>query len=202
MGLLRKHNLLFVHITKTGGNSVHEVMESAGKLEFYNEHYTINSLRDKINDDGLFNRLTKFAIVRNPWDRMLSIYLFRFYDPKIGSIKTNFNKWIEFIYSGKKQRLMHHSLLLHKYEYSNQLNWITGDDGDIWVNDILRFENIENDMVRFLRFHGIRIKEFPKTNFTEHNHYWHYYDAKSIGLVADHYEKDLQFFNYHYKNDS
>jgi len=74
MGLIRKQKLLFCHIAKNAGSTVHKIMEELDNLEFCDQHYSLIMLKKLINNDELFNECLKFCIVRNPWDRMVSTY--------------------------------------------------------------------------------------------------------------------------------
>ena len=52
-------------------------MEKIGKLEICDKHYSLNQIKEILNDDKLFNESYKFCIVRNPYERMVSTYFFR-----------------------------------------------------------------------------------------------------------------------------
>lgn len=41
MGLLRNHKLLFCHIAKNGGCTVHQIMDKLDNLEFCDQHYSL-----------------------------------------------------------------------------------------------------------------------------------------------------------------
>lgn len=88
MGLLRNKKLLFCHITKTAGSTVHYIMETLDNLEFATRCYTFLQLKKLINNDDLFNSCLKICIVRNPWDRMVSTFFFKFKKNRImGDVK-------------------------------------------------------------------------------------------------------------------
>jgi hypothetical protein len=77
IALLINHKLLFCHIAKNGGSTIHKIMEKLDNLEFCDQHYSLIMFKKLINNDELFNECLKFCIVRNPWDRMVSTYFFR-----------------------------------------------------------------------------------------------------------------------------
>ena len=75
---------IFIHIPKTGGSSIEIVLK-----EFINEncnimgentyfypdikHYTATELLNRYGENK-FNDYLKFCVIRNPWDRLLSLY--------------------------------------------------------------------------------------------------------------------------------
>lgn len=71
---LPKENALFIHIPKTGGTSIGEILTEHGamktkfRLEGSPNHSSIFDVKKEFPD------AFRFAIVRNPWDRMWSLY--------------------------------------------------------------------------------------------------------------------------------
>jgi hypothetical protein len=83
--ILEDYKLLFIHIPRTGGTSVekffefksHDNLLSGRPPTVYNgQHFTLSEYAEKINVEKYF----KFTIVRNPWDRLLSWYLWSYAD--------------------------------------------------------------------------------------------------------------------------
>lgn len=58
----RQYNTIFIHIPKTAGSSMQAVLGHGG-------HETIYHFMEQDGFDGAF----KFAFVRNPWDRFISL---------------------------------------------------------------------------------------------------------------------------------
>ena len=70
----KKHNFIFIHVTKTGGMSIAQSMERFGNniiKKGFGAHTTVNMARADIDN---FDSYFSFAVVRNPWDRMYSLY--------------------------------------------------------------------------------------------------------------------------------
>src|SRR6187402_3169911 len=63
-----KHQCIFVHIPKTAGNSINRVFGVG-----WENHKDLARYHAEIPRET-FERYFKFAIVRNPWDRLLSDY--------------------------------------------------------------------------------------------------------------------------------
>ena len=87
-------NFLFIHVHKAGGNSIQSALlpysedyqenlphtEKSQDFEVKNSQFPSlrkhSSLRDyqQLLSEETFQRLYKFACVRNPWERMMSFY--------------------------------------------------------------------------------------------------------------------------------
>lgn len=209
---LLNNKFLFVHINKSGGGVITTHMRNNGDTKIVNYHRTLNNMLNIASDKYELKKkdLYIFTIVRNPWERMLSMYLFyhknNYNSPEFFSgnndIDNDFNKWIEYIYSDNFDRTRIHSAVnIFDYCFSNQLNWISDKNGNIInINKILRFEN--NELYDFFK-NTMKLKNIntnKKIHPTKHNHYCYYYNNKSIELVKKHYSKDIEYFNYNFEN--
>ena len=87
-------NFLFVHIPKTGGNSIQNILkeysedrivieydhqDGVERFGIRNEKYDIYkhatlAQYQKVIEPEIFKKLFKFTVIRNPWDRMISFY--------------------------------------------------------------------------------------------------------------------------------
>ena len=139
---LLDNTFLFVHINKSGGGVITKHMKENGNVKITGKHRTLEQMltiaknTHKIKTKGLY----VFTIVRNPWDRMLSMFLFyhknNFNCPEFFSgntaIDNDFKSWIRYIYSNKFDRSRNHGVInIFNYCFSNQLNWITNSQGKL-----------------------------------------------------------------------
>ena len=68
----REYKYHFIHIPKNGGSSVRTALEKRGDVSLsIPYHYRYVDIADKVSRD-----LTFFCIVRNPWSRTASRYVF------------------------------------------------------------------------------------------------------------------------------
>ena len=103
-------------------------MKENGNVKITGKHRNLQQMlyiaknKHKLN----INNLYIFTIVRNPWERMLSMFLFyhknNFNSPEFFSgnneIDNDFNKWIKFIYSNKFNRKRKHGVInIFKYYF-------------------------------------------------------------------------------------
>ena len=208
---LLNNKFLFVHINKSGGGVVTKHMKNNGNVKITGKHRSLEQMLRIAKDKHNLNlkELYTFTIVRNPWERMLSMYLFyhknNYNSPEFFSgnpiIDNDFNSWIKYIYSNNFNRNRKHGVInIFKYCFCNQLNWITNNNGDLLkINKIIRFENNElKDLFQnILKLKKINLDE--KVHPTNHKHYSNYYIEETKLLVEKHYKQDIEYFGYKFK---
>ena len=206
MGILKQHKIIFCHIPKTGGITTHKIMESIGNLEICDRHYNLLQLKEKIDDDELFEKSLKFCIVRNPWDRMVSTYFFRKEkkEEDFGPIEQwdlDFNDWISYIYSPeyKNLKLKHTGTCDNVlYQFGSSIRWVLDENNNILADKIIRFENL-NEELKTLFSNYNYTQEITKNNSTKHRRYQEYYNENSKNLVAQNFKEDIEYFNYKFE---
>jgi hypothetical protein len=134
-----------------------------------------------------------FSFVRNPWDRFLSEYFFIKKNNGCGCKNFNFSeKFPTFkkyvLKSGKSCSWYPHEL--------NQLDFLSDDSGDINVDYIGKFENLQEDFNTICKKIGLPNQQLPHTNKSKHKHYTEYYDDETREIVAEKYAKDIEYFGY------
>jgi hypothetical protein len=67
-------NLLFCHIPKCGGTSVNSSLEKIPKTKYNYKYNTHKILKYDIN---LYNNFYKFTIIRDPIDRLVSLFFYQ-----------------------------------------------------------------------------------------------------------------------------
>ncbi len=82
-----------------------------------------------------FNEYFKFGFVRNPWDRVVSLY--KRLEGMSMSRLMKFEEFVEWIeYSSDAS--------IHPTQHKNQLDWFTDDNGSVIVDFIGKFENLDS----------------------------------------------------------
>lgn len=168
---------IFLHIGRTGGTSI----DVAFLNEVYFQSLDQKHLRplDIIEMIGLekWDEYFKFSFVRNPWDRLVSMYFYRrdvrCVIPSDMSFK-GFVRWVHFD--------------CHPF---TQVKWF--QDRLQEMDFIGRFENLEDYQVIRERF---GLDELPHHEATTHDHYTTYYDLETRQFVADYYAEDIKEFGY------
>jgi hypothetical protein len=184
----RKSNYIFFHIPKCGGTSFSEILPNKEKVRLI-DHTHLNYRDTKKvfyenNELEWFMQSKKIAIVRNPFDRAVSLY-----------------KYI------KKHTDHHLHLRLINHDFTQFCYWLKniGDDSittsfehlknnkeliDSEIN-IFKLETINDELERLSDLLGIKVNKIPyinKTNF-DYNR-----TIESDLLIKDFFEKDFELF--------
>ena len=132
-----KGKYLFVWINKTAGMSVVEALGI--NKDIYN-HYTAMELRD-ILGAASFDKLFKFCFVRNPWDKVVSEFRFRIWTHQNElTSDASFAEWVRSTYVENNPQYYDWPKM-----FLPQLEWMTDEKGDLAIDFIGRFENLQND---------------------------------------------------------
>lgn len=179
---------IFVHIPKTAGSSITYVLRnyslfpvsflSNGNAKLDGKHLTAKELIDHAG--GHWNEYYSFAVVRNPWDRVISTfsYLQSVRHPLLKGAKTP-GEWI---------------IAGNVWCYPCA-DYVTVD-GKIVVNQILRYETLQQDFNLLCEKLAIAPVELPRSNASRHEHYSSYYDYASKEIVANLFKDDIRLFGY------
>lgn len=176
-----QHKCIFVHITKTAGSSITKAL---GKHDNENPHRNIFKYREQI-EENIFNKYFKFAVVRNPWDRMVSEYHYQKQRKDGRHTNLSFEQYL-------KQG--------HPAQTSDQLKWISNiNNGDVklLVDYVIRFEDLNKGIKEVSDKIGYDL-ELPKINTSVHNEYKTYYTDKTKQIIYKSHRNDIKFFKYEF----
>ena len=178
--IIDKHKSIFIHIPKTAGTSISTYFnEQQTRLRIQpDKHETIHHIKHRFSN--IYNSYSKFTIVRNPYDRMVSWY--SFLKDRIGSGAFNvipFKEWVKDI-----SKLWHIS---DPYYFAGpQCAWI--DDTVV----VLKYENLKEDLNNFFN----EEIDLPVMNKSKRKDYLSYYDKESLDIVYEKHKEDFEKFNY------
>lgn len=210
-----KHKTIFFHNPKTGGASINHRIHHATAFSHevgylknpnihpfisdINRHFNPNDYLDKISQDEfgmeVFNTFFKFAFIRNPFDRLVSLY--SYLQQKEWHNKEHFNKtytsfdmWVRCIYTQYKagNKSVGQSM-------SPQHVW-THRDGKQVVDFIGRFEKYEEDFKTIADTIGLEYDKSVITNVTKHDKYQAYYDNVTKRRVSEIFAEDIELYGY------
>lgn len=191
----------FIHIPKNGGNSVRAAMGKRGDVSMSRPyHYRYTDIADKVGRNLRF-----FCIVRNPWSRTASRYVFARQnarkwpadDPrKLYIEKASFE---DFVRDRKIFDIPEHPgqpWMGPMNSWFNHLEWIRNENNEV-VCDCLRFEHLEDDISAYF---GESIA-LPRANVTKERYdYRQMYTDELIEVVACTFEEDINYFGFTFES--
>jgi hypothetical protein len=193
--------LVFVHIQKTGGVTVHRLLQEhiPDIRTIMARHEFARRGMDELDDwDAHF----KFAFVRNPWDRLVSWYSMVTRCPRGGNalwryVHDNSSTFKEFIYNCTGEVEMktgaHYS-----FAY-NQLDYVTDENGALLVDFIGRLENFDKDVHEVFSRIGVDLEAIPHKNRSGHRHYSTFYTPDTELIVRERFKRDIEYFGYEFE---
>lgn len=212
-------NKFFIHIPKNAGMSIRKSslvkVQEANRSFHISSEYTTNVMRKMAEtqdhpgleharwrdiNPGTWFLFRPFAIVRNPWDRVVSRYFFarkvieiEKKVPKTYADVASFDSFLEERHKWGNEEYMWHRAVRGWYPAFDHISDPT--TGEIaWNIDILRFESLNED---FQDYFSIKEDLVPR-NVTAVNKgtYKDLYNDKRIQIVADWYKKDIDTWGY------
>ena len=199
------HSFLFVHIPKTGGNSIQKILEphsedrivaldaQDGRERFEvrgrftaHKHATLADYHKRL-PPALFADLFKFCAVRNPWSRAISFY----FTPRRWMKRGLDPYWSrdEFV-----ALLPQMPAMVEHLKIAGQIQAMDG---------IVRHETLAEQLQPLLERIGLDIdaSRLPHLNRSQAGDYRAYYDADPdlVDVVARRYREDISHFGYRYE---
>ncbi len=201
-----QHGFLFVHIPKTAGNSIQNILSAYSedkivclkphhdgierfevRSERFNirKHCTLQDYRVQLGKD-VFQRLLKFTSVRNPWDRMISFY----FSPNRGDVSWDRNDFIGFVkdISPVTDYISLESANPDKSSFET-------------INGFIRFEHLNDDFKQICERIGIPFTQLPQRNASMRQKYTVYYDDELVELVRNIFSEEIMYFGYEFESN-
>jgi hypothetical protein len=205
MIISHKHRYIFFAIPKTGTHAVRQALrgqlgeedlEQVGLFvqkkfpfpefaDIRHGHISAQQIRPVLGD-AVFEGYTKFAFVRNPFDRFVSYCAFMSRGKDFMETQPlRFMKWVV-----REQRPVEHML------YQPQHQMVTDAQGRLELDIVGRNETMQASYDAICARLGIETAALERVNASSHRPWQDYYDAELRDLVADLYRRDLELFDY------
>lgn len=199
-------DFIFIHINKTAGTSIARAFgywegdQSERKWKDFVKHETAVMAKKRVGAD-FFNEAFKFSIVRNPWDRMVSMFLHRKYVGGWIPDDMTFREWLLKIDEHKTFPLLlkrPHALEGTRYQYTGpQLDWLVDENGEMCMDYVGHFEYLVVSWRHICRQLGIvDPPKLPHIFKSDRKPYQTYYDDETEQFAAERFEKDIKYFGY------
>jgi len=206
------HRFIFVHVQKTAGTSITEVLRplslapSAGRIarlgsdlglvrDWRRYHFRKHApLRraERVLPPEVFASFYKFAFVRNPWDKVVSHYHYRVRTNRTGIADEglSFRDWVLRSY-GERDHRYHDEPKM----FMPQVYWVGDAQGRCIIDFVGRFERLSEDFAEVCRRIGVDAS-LPHVKTTSHAHYRESYDDETRAVVAERFAPDLAEYGY------
>jgi len=210
MDMLINDDFIFIHIPKTGGTSIQRVLAQYVKEELHKSrdsqiksHIPLSKLKEEIEITGAKRAEVKdqfiFAFVRNPWERVQSLYHYIITHDK----NRNNRNW-------HLLRPQYENMGLNDWVLQEMTSWITRftpwHSQDVifqqtdWISPEIdfvgRFENLQTDFDNVCNKLNIKPSKLPHKLKTNHPHYTDEFNSKASRFVAELFVDDIEQFKY------
>lgn len=195
----KKH--IFIHIPKNAGTSItHWLVDELDGIETSGPVYSIpeeQKEKYKLHQNEKHRTLSQYpnyedyyswAIVKNPFDRFVSMYHWtqRF---KKRYRNITWEDWLKISVSDKREEAF-------EFFRNSQCQFISDYSGEE-ISKIIRFENLQEGLKEIANKLDIPLI-LPHENKSTRKPYQEYYDKKSIDVVANLFADDIEYFGYTY----
>lgn len=201
--LSKNKKFLFIHLPKTGGNSVQEklrlysedkivriteIQDGVERFEVRNEFTGLtkhSSYADyeRLLPPDLMQSLFVFTTIRNPWERMISFY----FSPHRKISTWNRGEFVSLLTQVKTL-----PELLGSQRSDMNLHWSDN------ANFIMKFESLDNDFQIVCEKLGLKYNTLNVRNKSERDDYKTYYDDELVEIVRQKFHEEIDFGKYEF----
>jgi len=196
MYLSKQNKAIFIHVPKTGGKSICTILKK-NNFKSINLHQASDKSNDDVTgaykigtvqrakrgiSDEILDNNYKFAFVRNPYDRAVSNYYFLGYKGKM-----SFNTFLKTKLK-KNRDIWHHELSQSQHIYDK--------DGNLMVDFIGRFENLQEDFDKICNKIGLPKIKLPHNNVSGKNGRENCLTEENKEIIYNFHKIDFDNFGY------
>lgn len=145
-----RHKIIFFHIPKTGGTSIEKALILTSKKDGYGvhekkamQHFDWKEYQSILGIKK-YNQYYKFAVSRNPYQKVISDYFWLKYVAKINNDnfqKKTFDEYLNYCEHIVKNKL--YNLTIYHDHFKPQYEFLYDSNNKLMINKILQFENFE-----------------------------------------------------------
>ena len=205
------HEFMFIHVPRTGGSSARRVLgpfstnpsrhrlnklgSRLGLVPWRKRYFAVNTTLSEAQSalpPEVYERVYKFAFVRNPWDRLVSQYFYVRNNPEhhrhrlILSLR-DFSEYVDY------------EIRRNKF---TQLPLILDRNGQSGLDFMGRFETLASDVATAFGHLGLS-SALPHLNESRKdvNSWRSAYTSKTRDLVAGHWAEEIERLEYSFDGD-
>jgi len=228
MPVSHKYKTIFVHIPRAAGSSIERALGIYGRKNdgvntpcpdilfgvsqgIQLQHLTIQEIRTR-GDKTIFEDYFKFAFIRNPFDRIVSAFIWSedakrmnlhelfldvFAPEKSRAMELYRARHDKYTFRGHRRKIAFKEFLLEvaspnkdkplrsdlDRHFKSQRDFLVDEDGKLLVDFIGRYENLSDDFAKVSEVLSLNL-ELSHVSMTDH--------------VGDMYRRDLEMFEYQF----
>ncbi len=213
----QSNNFVLIHIQKTGGVSISEVLKGSvpDATNHQPRHMFASQAVERVED---WEKHFKFAFVRNPWDRLVSWYsmINKIKQARASKqpltrrqrIRLKNNPFLRYVVRNAPtfedfiRNCTNEIEIGDGFYYSsiyNQIDYLTDENGDLLVDYIGRFERFTEDLTVVLDKVELHADSIPHKNPSAHDHYSSFYTDETESIVRERFSRDIDYFGYEFE---
>jgi len=204
-----RHRTIFIHIPKTGGASIERLIWKEEERTEENlwmgytykhhnkyqtgalQHLYASNVKKAVGEDVYEDYFT-FSMVRNPWDRVISqfLYLQKRWDLRDFLAVPRHVSFIDYLKLIQQRPHVH---------WNPQYLFLYDKYDTLLVDQVYRFEDFDSSVMSILSEIGLDPQvEIPHANKSQRLPYHVYYDDYTRDMVGEIYAEDVARFGYHF----
>jgi hypothetical protein len=184
------------------GASVHRAM-NAESLPWWDreigQHVDAAMLRNNL-PPAVWGSYFKCSIVRNPWDRVVSLFSWETRNDEAKKPRKRFYHRLGVPFDAMREtRRIFRQFVTGEWETNDRFYIV---DGKLCVDGVIRYETLATDLEQLRLRLGLPPMAIPrlKTGYRPGKiHYSQYYDDESRAIVAERHAADIRLFGYEFE---
>lgn len=194
-----RYKCIFLHVPKGAGTSVKKALGLPGRghppWNWFAEKYPV-----------LWQQYLKFTVVRNPWDRLVSAYVYAtmkesYWHGEQRGLHPDYALLSGCSFDECCEILLHERGRLRHESWYPQHLWIARQANGCFepmVDMVLRYEQLEQDFRQLCERLGAGSLDMPHINASGRAGYRDYYTDNTREIAARLYDVDIALFNYRF----
>lgn len=179
----------FVHVPKVAGVAITRALGSRGlchvpPTDTHPMHVTARRVVEQVGERAWREAFT-FGFVRNPWDRLVSLYHYQRRQANRPEHRVGFDDW----------------LAAHGPDWNGrrpQLFWLCDEDGRELVDFVGRYERLSTDFAYVARQLGRPDLKLSRMNTSTREPYQAYYSDWQRDMVGEWYADEVARYGYQF----
>jgi hypothetical protein len=193
----RQHRAIFVHVPKTAGMSVSEMFGMRRPADYH-----APACAYRAADPAFFTAAFKFAVVRNPWDRLVSAFHYSLFTSPFAQERAwgarhlaPFDDFGQFVRALRARSFR--ALVFQRLIFMPQSYFVCDLAGRVQVNEAIPFEDLGRRLAETAAHLGVALTP-ARVNASDHAPYASYYTEETQDIVGRLYRADVAAFGYEF----